>query len=213
MRKATISSLVAFVACAVVSSGASADLVTVPYTGTYDEATGLEAAGDYDNIGGAMDVGVFDLLPGNNVFVGSARTPADSSDFFAIRIGPGQTLVGASLTWGTNLDFSNYLFASPSPIWTLEESSVTPTIFLVDPLSPSYSTAPETFTAPSFSRGEGVYGMTLGNGTFARYDNSAVGYSMTFVVEAAPVPEPAAFALLGAGLAILGFARLNKRAE
>ena len=203
--------LLATAAFTLFSNGAGAGLVDVPYTGTYNEATGVEAAGDYDKIGGLADVGVFDLLVGNNVFIGSAKTPSDSSDFFAIRIGPGETLIGASLTWGTNLDPFHPLFARPSPIWTLEESSATPTIFLFGSLSSSGSTAPQTFTAPSFSRGEGVYGMTLGNGTFARSDSAPVGYSMNFIVEGpASIPEPGTVALLGVALAGLVFSRRRK---
>ena len=203
--------LLATAAFTLFSNGAGAGLVDVPYTGIYNEATGVEAAGDYDKIGGLADVGVFDLLVGNNVFVGSAKTPSDSSDFFAIRIGPGKTLVGASLTWGTNLDPFHPLFARPSPMWTLEESSATPTIFLFGSLSSSGSTAPQTFTAPSFSRGEGVYGMTLGNGTFARSDSAPVGYSMNFIVEGpASIPEPGTVALFGVALAGLVFSRRRK---
>lgn len=98
---------------------ANAGTVTVPYSGLYNETTA--PSGDYDAIGGLSDVGLFNVVTGANTFTGSIYTPNDSSDFFAIGIGPNQIITGASILFGTNLDMFNPLFAAPGPIWTLEE--------------------------------------------------------------------------------------------
>jgi hypothetical protein len=196
-------------------SFAYAGLITIPYSGSYDEVVvpaedGLPA-GDYDTIGGYVDVGLFNLVAGSNTFEGSVFTPSDSSDVFTIGIGANQTLTGASIAFGTNLSPFNPLFAFPPPIWTLEESDTDPTIFLIDPLGSNGQTATLNVTAPSFSRGVGIYSVLIGNGTFGS-NNGAVDYTMTFnVEETAPVPIPTAILLLGSGLlGYFGFRRKFK---
>ena len=64
--------------------------VTELYTGSYDEASAPN--GDYEAIGDAADVGLFNLVAGTNRFFGSIYSPSDPSDFFAIGIGAGQEL-------------------------------------------------------------------------------------------------------------------------
>ena len=196
---------------AVCSAGANAGVTTVPYAGTYNEATSAPG-GDYDNIGGALDVGLFNLIVGNNAFLGSVYTPNDSSDVFAIGVGPGETLIGASLVFGTNLTEFNPLFKAPGPNWSLEESTITPTIFQIDDLGVKGGDTPITYIAPAFSRGEGIYLVTLGNGTFATNSSGPVGYSMNFLVAgpSAPIAEPATLALLAIGVAGLGLTRRKR---
>ena len=188
--------LVAFLA----GLAGSASAVSVPYAGIYDEATGTEAAGDYDNIGGLLDVGDFTLVAGTNTFAGSVFTPTDPSDVFNIVIGPNQTLVGAMIVFAENATAFNPYFGFPPPNWGLFESSVTPTIFDIrmGP-DPANVTSPLTFTAPSFSRGAGIYNMVIGNGTFGMNNGGGVDYTMTFFVQ--EIPEPGLFALFGLGLA------------
>jgi len=203
------------------AAGAQANTVIVPYSGSFDEATvaaeGGLPAGDYDTIGGLNDVGQFNLVAGANTFTGSVHTPADSSDAFVISIGANQTLVGASILFGTNLDPFNPLFAAPGPIWTLEESSPTPTIFL-EQLGINHADSTQSVTAPAFTRGAGIYSMLIGNGTFATNSNGPVAYTMTFnvtqTVTPAATPIPGALPLFASGLAGLGFvARRRKQAK
>lgn len=159
------------------------------FTGTYDEATGVEAGGDYDNIGGASDIGDFALVAGVNTFLGSIASPQDSSDAFNIVIGANQTLVGATLSFGDNVDGFNPYFGFPSPTWGLYESSVTPTIFEFN--VPDANSAFSAFTSTqTFTRGPGIYNMLFGNGVFGT-NNGPAEYTMTFTVtENAPPPVP-----------------------
>jgi len=77
VRRSQTRSLLAMCAFGVFSASASADVVVVPYTGTFNEAASAPG-GDYDNIGGLLDVGLFNLVAGNNTFIGAVHTPADS---------------------------------------------------------------------------------------------------------------------------------------
>ena len=184
-------------------STALAGTVTVPYTGAYDEVDvpgpqdGLPA-GDYDTIGGLPDVGLFTLVLGSNTFEGSIWTPGDSSDVFLIGIGPSQTLTGASIAFGTNLSPFAPMFAFPPPQWTLEESDPTPTIFDLIVGSDGLSST-QVAVAPAFERGEGVYSVLIGNGTFGistgNYD-TPIDYTMTFET----IPEPSSVCLILVGL-------------
>ncbi len=193
-----------------VSSTASAALVTVAYDGDYNEATEAPS-GDYDAIGGLTDVGVFDLMGSStgfaNTFSGSVVSPSDTSDFFVIRVGAGQTLTGASLVLGTNVTPSNPMFAFPAPHWSMElPYSTTPTIFDSEVGYDRMSSA-TTYGASFAPLGEGIYNILIGNGVFGT-NNGALDYTMTFTVTGADisvVPLPAALPLYGAGIALLGF--------
>lgn len=217
MPNPTLCRLALAAALVLSAASASAAAVAVAYTGNYDERVSAPA-GDYDAIGGLADVGEFTLLAGSNFFLGGIKTPQDSSDFFLVRVAAGFKLVGASIEWGTNANDFNPIFASPGPLWTLEESDSDPTIFIFNNLGGNRATAPLTYTAPTFERGEGSYGMTIGNGVFAMNNNDPIAYRMNFRVEAltAPpppgaVPEPATLALAALALAGLGLSRRRKR--
>ncbi len=192
-----------------------AGVVVVPYTGTYNEV-GQAPSDDYDAIGGLNDVGQFNLLAGNNFFLGGVKTPGDSSDVFLVDIGAGLRIVGATIRWGTNAGAFNPIFAAPGPLWTLEESDSDPTIFLIPDLGGNRSSVPLFYTASAFARGPGLYSMTLGNGTFAMNDNSAIQYEMNFIVESTVqgpvngVPEPSSLVLFGAALAGLALVKRRK---
>lgn len=193
----------------------SAGVVVVPYTGTYNEV-GQAPSDDYDAIGGLDDVGQFNLLAGNNFFLGGVKTPGDSSDVFLVGIGASLKLVGVTIQWGTNADDFNPIFAAPGPLWTLEESDADPTIFIIPNLGGRGSGSPLFYTAPTFERGPGLYSMTLGNGTFAMNDSSPIEYQMNFIVESTVqdpgngVPEPGSLVLFGAALAGLVVVKRRK---
>lgn len=132
-------------------------------------------------------------------------------------VGPFQTLVGASIVFAENADPFNPLFAQPGPRWSLTESTTTPLIFEIQ-LGPNGATAPQTFSAPVFSRGPGIYGVLIGNGTFAMNNGDPVDYTMTFEVDEtlppspAPIPLPATLPLMLGGIACLVAAARRSRA-
>lgn len=205
---------VCFVAAASLGLASQAGAVTVPsFTGTYDEATGVEAGGDFDNIGANLgaptEVGDFNLVAGTNTFLGSIGTPSDPADVFNIVIGTNQTLIGATLTFGDNVDAFNPYFGFPSPKWGLYESSVTPVIFEYQ-VPDSNGTTASFSSTQTFTRGPGTYNMLFGNGVFGT-NNGAVDYTMTFtVLEVTPPPPPPAAVPLPAGglLLLTGFGGL-----
>lgn len=189
---------------------AQAGLVTVSFDGSYDERTEAPS-GDYDAIGGFVDVGAFDLIGAaggfDNTFSGSLSSPNDSSDAFVIRLGADQTLTGASISFGENITPFNPMFAFPAPSWTLEESSTTPTIF-AQTLGYDWMSSPATYTPAFAPIGEGIYSLLIGNGTFGTYSEGHIDYTITFTVDSpqiSVVPLPAALPLYGAGMALLGF--------
>ncbi|OUR78468.1 hypothetical protein A9Q83_07500 [Alphaproteobacteria bacterium 46_93_T64] len=208
IRQSIIRIFIAIVSAAAFTTQAHA--LSVAYSGSYDEATGTEAGGDYDNIGG---VGDFSLLNGANVFHGSIFTGGDddSSDAFHIVISANQTLVGASIDFGTNANASNAWFGSPGPVWGLEENTTTPTIFEIS--MGDGASGPQTFSAAPFTRGPGIYNMLIGNGAFGMNNGGGVGYTMTFTVESSisAVPLPAALPLYGVGLAVMSFIGWRKK--
>jgi len=173
------------------STHANAGLVSVAYSGFFDESSissqdGLPA-GDYDTIGGLNDVALFELVAGTNEFVGSIFSPNDPADVFLIEVGANLRLIGATISWGTNLPglelnfptvppgfLQQNTFFDAAPDWFFEESSITPEIFTIENLEAgkvgsTFDVAPSFYTASEFSRGQGIYSSLLSaSGTCAQ---------------------------------------------
>ncbi|WP_100658484.1 hypothetical protein [Alteromonas flava] len=175
----------------------NAALISIPYTGIFDESTvtaqdGLPA-GDYDTIGGLADVAVFELLEGTNLFYGSVFGPQDNADVFTVEIAAGFKLVGASILWGTNLPGipftfppqQGYLqqntFGPTAATWYFEESSPTPEIFTISGLEGTqFGEASQTASSPALNVMEGIYSSLLdATGTCAQtYTPSSDGIGL-----------------------------------
>lgn len=245
--------LYSIIAASLVTGGAAASPVPtiVPYSGSFDEASigaqdGLPA-GDYDTLGGLEQVGLFRLVDGVNTFSGSINSPSDTADVFLIEILEGFQLLSASINWATNLPsvqatFPNYpsnflqqsTFGANAPVWTVEESDETPTVFLLENIEANmagstFDVAPAQYDAPAFgARGPGIYssifdGRTTCGQTYVPNPPgvssvcvSPLDYTLTFTVEQtdpqlSPVPLPASLPLLLAGFG--GLALLRRRSK
>jgi hypothetical protein len=230
-------SILALATAAMPTTGAFAAAVLVPYSGSFDEssvsAEGGLPAGDYDTIGGAPDVGLFELVVGANTFAGSIFAPGDTSDAFLIGIGPNQRLIGASISWAENLPGIELAFPPPAgylqqstyganaPDWFLEESDSTPEVFTVLDLeagstATSFDILPNAYSAPAFSREQGIYSVLLRDDggtcglTYVPSEQflspecvAGLDYTMTFQVEAIG-PTPSAVPLPAAAWLLLG---------
>lgn len=193
-----------------------AGLITVAYNGSFNET---DAPGsDYDNFGGVDDIALFNLVEGNNEFIGVVDR---ESDVFAIGIGFGLRLIGATVNWATNLpnisftSFSvpaGYLEQSGTGALFLEESSTTPEIFTLDTLRGplinqdivgSSVIDGAFFNAPVLSVEEGIYSSLLnGNGVCASTWGAVfpglgnigcvegIDYTITYKVERFANPPP-----------------------
>jgi len=195
---------------------AEAVLITT-FDGTFDEATDplTAATKDFRDLGGTDDVGDFALFVGTNQFFGSIVTPGDNSDAFNIIIGPDETLIGASINFGTNLGSTptgfNYLSINQGTAFELYESSTTPLLLSLD-LTGANLYGPTLFTAPpSFTLGPGLYHVLLNSGVLAAYNPpNNVKYTINFEVEGAVIPAPGAIMLGSIGVGLVGWLRRRR---
>jgi hypothetical protein len=197
------------------STASYAGLITVDYDGSYNETAA--PLGDYDNIGGVDDVALFNLIEGNNTFSGTVDR---DSDFFAIGIGFGLRLIGATVDWATNLpniSFTSfnvpngYLEQTGTGQLFIEQSTNDPEIYTFNSLRGPTSDQPIVtptaidgafFEAPVLSVEEGIYNSLLnGNGVCASTWQSGqfltnIGcvdgndYTITYIVERFATPPP-----------------------
>jgi hypothetical protein len=181
-----------------------------------DEVTYPGANGDYNNLLNPPlpQAVIFNLGAGTNTFAGTFGTPGDAGDTFVVELGAGDTLTAIRVTFATNAgDFNPVGINQGSQLVFDSASSNSPTPLVGLNLTGKPS-APVTFSSGVLDVGPGLYTTTLLTGVLALLNNGKVGYQVAFDVITAtpPVPEPAVWALMFAGVTAMAAAVRRLRA-
>lgn len=174
-----------------------------------NEASFPGAAGDYNNLlfPLAPVTTTFDLEGGINAFTGQIGTPSDGSDTLIVALDPNETLTRIRVTFATNADDFNPIAINQSTRLVFDYTDSASATPLVDLAITGRPSGPVTFQTGPLSFTGGLFNTTLLTEVLALNNNNGkVGYVVSFDVTAAAVPEPSTYALMLAGVGLLGFA-------
>jgi hypothetical protein len=195
-----------------VLAGALLALLTAPAAGlglVIDEATYPGANGDYNNLLDPPPAVVFDLEAGTNTFAGQFGTPGDAGDTIAILLDPLETLTAVRVAFATNANATNYVWVNQGTKLVLDSASSSNPTPILSLLLTGNPAGPVTFSSSPLALGADLYNVTLLTNLLSLSPNNArVGYEIAFDVTA--IPEPTAYALLLAGLAVLALVRRRR---